>query len=342
MRVAVYHGNRDVRIEERPRPAAGPGELVFRVVASGVCGSDVMEWYRLAKAPIVLGHEVAGEVVAIGRGLAGFAEGDRIVTTHHVPCNECRYCLAGQHPVCDTLRTTSFDPGGFAEYVRLPAVNVARGTFAIPDHVGFDEASFVEPLACVARGQRVAGDVAGKTVAVFGAGISGLLHLMWAKAHGAAALVATDIHPFRLDAARRAGALVAVDASDRDVPARVREANDGRAADIVIVCTAEPAAVEQAMRAVDRGGTILFFALFPPGSTVALPIHELGRDGITIVHSYAGPPADMRTALDAIAARRIDVRPLITHRLPLAETGEAFRLVEAAGDSLKVIIEPQR
>jgi L-iditol 2-dehydrogenase len=341
MRVAVYYSNRDVRVEERPRPAAGPGELVFRVMASGVCGSDVMEWYRLAKAPAVLGHEVAGEVVEIGAGLAGFAKGDRIVTTHHVPCNECRYCLAGQHPVCDTLRTTSFDPGGFAEFVRLPAVNVARGTFALPDRVTYDEASFVEPLACVARGQRIGGGAAGKTVAVLGSGISGLLHILWAKAHGAGRILATDIHPFRLGAAARAGADVTIDARQEDVPARIQAANEGRAADLVIVCTAALAAVGQALHAVDRGGTILFFALFPPGVTFPFPVYELGKDGITIVHSYAGPPADMRTALDAIASRRVDVASLITHRLPLAATGEAFRLVEEAGESLKVIVQPQ-
>ncbi len=342
MRVAVYYSNRDVRVEDRPRPKAGPGELVFRVTASGVCGSDVMEWYRLAKAPIVLGHEVAGEVVEIGAGLAGFAVGDRIVTTHHVPCNECRYCRAGQHPVCDTLRKTSFDPGGFAEFVRLPAANVARGTFAVPDQVSYEEASFVEPLACVARGQRIAGGVAGKTVAVLGSGISGMLHILWARAHGAARILATDIHPFRLDAARRAGADVTIDARHQDVPASIQEANEGRAADLVIVCTAALAAVGQALHAVDRGGAILFFALFPPGVTFPFPVYELGKDGITILHSYAGPPADMRTALDAIAARKVDVASLITHRLPLAETGEAFRLVVEAGESLKVIVEPQR
>jgi L-iditol 2-dehydrogenase len=342
MKVAVYYGNRDLRVEERPLPVAGPGELVFRVMASGVCGSDVMEWYRLAKAPVVLGHEVAGEVVEVGAGLAGFAAGDRIVTTHHVPCNECRYCLAGQHPVCDTLRKTNFDPGGFAEFVRLPAANVLRGTFAVPDHVTYEEASFVEPLACVVRGQRVAGGVAGKTVAVLGSGISGLLHILWAKALGAARILATDIHPFRLDAAERAGAAVTIDARQKDVPARIQGANEGRAADLVIVCTAALAAVGQAMHAVDRGGTILFFALFPPGVTFPFPVYELGKDGITIIHSYAGPPADMRTALDAISARRVDVLSLITHRLPLAATGEAFRLVAEAGESLKVIVEPQR
>lgn len=342
MRAAVYYSNRDVRLEDRPKPSAGPGELVFRVMASGVCGSDVMEWYRLPKAPVVLGHEVAGEVVEVGDGLAGFVPGDRIVATHHVPCNTCRYCLAGQHPVCETLRKTSFDPGGFAEFVRLPDVNVARGTFVVPPQVSYEDASFVEPLACVARGQRVAGGVAGKTVAVLGSGMSGLLHILWAKAHGAARVVATDVHPFRLDAARRAGADVTIDARSQDVPAAIRGAGDGRAADLVIVCTAALAAVEQAMRSVDRGGTILFFALFPPGTTFPFPAYDLGRDGITIVHSYAGPPADMKAALDAIASGRVDVGPLITHRLPLARTGEGFRLVVEAGESLKVIVEPQR
>jgi L-iditol 2-dehydrogenase len=331
MRAAVYYGNRDLRVEERERPAAGPGELVFRVMASGVCGSDVLEWYRLAKAPIVLGHEVAGEVVEIGAGLAGFARGDRIVTTHHVPCNECRYCLAGQHPVCETLRTTHFDPGGFAEYVRVPAPNLARGTFAIPDHVTYDDASFVEPLACVVRGQRIVGGATGKTVAVLGSGMSGLLHILWAKAHGAARIIATDIHPFRLEAARRAGADIVLDARQQELPSR---------ADLVIVCTGALAAVGQAIRVVDRGGTILLFALFQPGVSFPIPLYELGKDGVTITHSYAGPPADMRAALDAISAREVDVASLITHRFPLAATGEAFKLVEQAGESLKVIIRP--
>lgn len=332
MRAAVYYGNRDLRVEERARPSAGPGELVFRVMASGVCGSDVVEWYRLAKAPIVLGHEVAGEVVEIGAGLAGFARGDRIVTTHHVPCNECRYCRAEQHSVCEMLRTTNFDPGGFAEFVRLPAPNVARGTFAIPDHVTFDDASFVEPLACVVRGQRIARGVTGKTVAVLGSGMAGLLHIVWAKAHGASRVIATDIHAFRLEAALRAGADVAIDARRDEIKER---------ADLVIVCTPAIAAVGQAIRVVDRGGTILLFALFPPGATFPAPLFELFKDGITVTSSYAGPPADMRAALDAIAARKIDVASLITHRLPLEKIGEAFRLVEAAGESLKVIVRPQ-
>lgn len=340
MKVAVYHSNSDVRIEERERPAAGPGEIVFRVRASGVCGSDVMEWYRKPKAPVVLGHEVAGEIVEVGPGLAGFVAGDRIVATHHVPCGECRYCRAGHEPVCDTLRSTTFDPGGFAEFVRLPPINVRLGTFALPAQVSYDAATFVEPLACVVRGQRIAGGAAGRSVAILGSGMSGLLHLLWAKAGDASRIVATDVHPYRLAAARSAGADEVVDAREGDVPGAVTRALGGRRADLVIVCTAAPAAVGEALRSVDRGGTILFFGIPAPGETHPFPLYDLWRDGITIVHSYAGPPADMRVALDALAAGRIDVAPLITHRLPLDRAAEGFRLVAEAQESLKVILEP--
>ena len=146
MRVAVYHGNHDVRLEERPLPSIGPGELLLRVEASGICGSDVMEWYRLPRAPLVLGHEVAGSVEQVGPGVRGFKAGDRVVATHHVPCDDCHACRTDRHSVCEMLRSTSFDPGGFSELLRLPAVNVERGTFLLPAEVDFVEASFVEPL----------------------------------------------------------------------------------------------------------------------------------------------------------------------------------------------------
>ncbi len=341
MRAAVYRSNRDVRIEERPRPAAGPGELVFRVEASGVCGSDVMEWYRIRKAPVVLGHEVAGEVVEAGEGVAAFRPGDRIVATHHVPCMECRECLAGHHPYCDTLRATTFDPGGFAEYVRLPAVNVERGTLRLPEGTSYEEGTFVEPLACVVRAMRVARFAAGKSLLVLGSGLSGILFVRLARALGAGPVLATDLHPYRLDFARRSGAAAAIDARE-DVPGAVREALGGRGADLVAVCTAALPAVEQAFRCAGRGGTILLFAPAAPGETIPFPLFDAWNLGLAIVHSYAGPPADMRAALGLIASRRVDVASMITHRLPLAATQEGFRLVAEAGESMKVIVEPQR
>src|SRR5437867_9748422 len=156
MRAAMYYANNDVRLVDIPKPKIGAGELLVRVKASGICGSDVMEWYRKPKAPLVLGHEIAAEVVEVGRGVV-LKVGDRVFVSHHVPCGSCRYCLAGHETVCDTLRTTKFDPGGFAEYVRVPAINVKHGVFPLPRDLAADEATFVEPLAFVIRGHRRGG-----------------------------------------------------------------------------------------------------------------------------------------------------------------------------------------
>ncbi|MFQ5904225.1 MAG: alcohol dehydrogenase catalytic domain-containing protein, partial [Candidatus Binatia bacterium] len=229
MRVAMYYNNRDVRLEEMPVPPIGPGELLVRIRASGICGTDVMEWYRIQKAPLVLGHEISGEIVSVGEGVERYRVGERVFVSHHVPCNSCRYCLSGHHSVCDTLRRTHFDPGGFAEYIRVPKINVELGTFPLPDELSFEEGSFIEPVACVVRGQRFARLQSGQSVLVIGSGISGLLHLQMARVRGAACAVATDINNYRLKAAKEFGADAAVHAAE-DVPTRLREVNDGRLA----------------------------------------------------------------------------------------------------------------
>ena len=195
-----------MRLEEMPIPQIGPGELLVRVIASGICGSDVMEWYRLDRAPLVLGHEIGGEIVRVGDGVERYKEGERVSAAHHVPCNTCHYCLSGHHTVCDTLRRTNFGPGGFAEYIRLPAINVDRGVFLLPDEVSYEEATFIEPLACVLRGQRMAHMSPGSSVLVIGSGIAGLLHVQLASASEAGRVIATDISDYRLEAAKRFGA----------------------------------------------------------------------------------------------------------------------------------------
>lgn len=338
----MYYSNRDLRLEEMPRPEIGPGELLVRIEASGICGSDVMEWYRVGKVPLVLGHEVAGEVVEVGEGVTTFSQGDRVAVTHHVPCMSCHYCVSGHETVCDTMRTTSFDPGGFAEFVRVPAINVDRGTFALPDSVSYEEGSFVEPLACVLRGQRQGNFMAGCSVLVVGSGIAGLLHVMVARALGAGRIVATDMLDFRLEKARLLGAEATIMATD-DVPARFREMNYSRGADLVVVCAGAPQAIEQALQSVARSGTVLFFATTRPEVSIPLAVNEFfWRNEVTLTSSYAGSPADCRTALELIRAGRLPVSETITHRLPLAETGRGFDLVVNPQDSIKVIIEPQR
>ncbi|MFC1911197.1 zinc-dependent dehydrogenase [Chloroflexota bacterium] len=338
----MYYSNRDVRLEEKPTPQIGPGEVLMRVEASGICGTDLLEWYRLHKAPLVLGHEVAGVIAAVGEGVEHCRVGDRICAAHHVPCNTCHYCLSGHHTVCDTLRRTNFDPGGFAEYVRLPRINVEQGIFPLPDEVSFEEATFVEPLACILRGQRLAHLQPGQSLLVIGSGIAGLLHIQLARTSGASQIVATDIVDYRLEAARKFGADVAVQARKYN-PAYLREVADGRLADLVVVCSGATSAIEQALESVERGGTILFFASTDPGVSVPISVNDLfWRNEITLTSSYGGSPADYAAALDLIQAGKIRVREMITHRLGLAETGLGFELVAQAQDSLKVIIEPQR
>ncbi len=342
MRVAVYYSNHDVRIEERPVPDIGPGEVLLRVHASGICGSDVMEWYRVHKAPLVLGHEVAGEVVAVGAGVTAYRPGDRVAVAHHVPCNTCHYCRSGHHTVCDTLRRTNFDPGGFAEYVRVPAINVDRGVFPLPDNVSYDEGSFTEPLACVLRALRLARLRPAQRVLVIGSGISGLLHVQAAAALGAGRIIATDVRDYRLDAARRFGAEAAVHAS-ADVPARVRELNGGMLADLVVLCAGAPSAIQQALRSVERGGTVVFFAAAERNASVPLPVNDVfWRNEVTLLSSYGGAPADYAEALELIRAGRVNAEAMITHRLPLEETGVGFRLVAEARESIKVLVQPSR
>jgi L-iditol 2-dehydrogenase len=341
VRAAVYYNNHDVRLEEVPTPQIGPGEMLVRVEASGICGSDVMEWYRIHKAPLVLGHEVGGEVVEVGEGVERYRVGDRVAVAHHVPCNTCHHCLSGHHTVCDTLRRTNFDPGGFAEYIRLPGILVDRGVFRLPDGVSFEEATFTEPLACALRGQRLAGMQPGKSVLVIGSGIAGMLHVQLARALGAGLLVATDIVGSRLEAALRLGAGAAINA--REVgPERLRQAFDGRLADIVIVCTGATPAIVQGLQSVERGGTVLLFAPAAPGATIPLAVNDIWFNGTTITTTYAGSPADYAASLELIRSLRVRVGEMVTHRLGLAETGVGFQLVAEAQDSIKVIIEPQR
>ncbi len=339
MLVAVYHSNTDIRMEERPRPTIDAGEVLVRVEASGICGSDVMEWYRVPRAPQVLGHEIAGIVEEAGAEVRGFQPGDRVFATHHVPCGECRRCRGGHPSTCETLRTTHFDPGGFSQYVCVPALQVARGMLQLPDDVSFEQGSFIEPLACAVQGQRYADIGPGQSVLVLGSGLSGLLHLQLARAHGASAVFTTDIHDYRLQAAMRLGADAAFHASE-DVPGRLRAANGGLLADRVVVCSAAPAALEQAFQTVEPGGRILCFAPPDPAHRSPVPLFDLWRDEVALVFSYAASGEDLSRALELIRSEQVAVEQMISHRLPLAQAPRGFALTAAAAESLKVILLP--
>ncbi|MBI4847647.1 MAG: alcohol dehydrogenase catalytic domain-containing protein [Nitrospirae bacterium] len=341
MRVLMYYNNRDVRVEEMPVPKIGSGELLVKVMASGICGSDVMEWYRIKKAPRVLGHEITGEIVEVGDDVKNYKKGDRVFVSHHVPCNKCYYCLKGSHTACETLHRTNYDPGGFAEYLRVPQINVESGVYILPDEMSYEEGTFIEPLACVVRGQSLARLRPGQTVLVIGSGISGLIHIALARALGAGRIIASDITDYRLKAAERFGADAVINAKD-DVRESLLQLNGNRLADLVIVCAGALSASTTALNCIDSGGAGLFFAVPEPEIKVPVPMNDMWRNEITLMTSYGASPVDLEVAINLLKNKRVVLNDMITHRLTFDEGQSGFQLVAGAKDSIKVILQPHR
>ncbi len=323
MLVGKYYSNSDVRIEELPVPVIGPGEVLVKMQASGICGTDVMEWYRAKKGPRILGHEMAGEIVETRS--EKYKKGQRVFVSHHVPCNDCKYCRAGNHTACDTLHQGNYDPGGYSEFVRVPKINVDFGIYVLPDNVSYEEATMIEPLACAVRAVRLLDVRPGQTVLILGGGVSGLLNVMLAKQKGARVIV-TDINEYRLRQALAFGADQAIDARQ----------NIDLVAEKVVICTGAYQAVEQAFRSVDKKGAILLFAV--PNRDIAVPIPDFWRRELTLFSSYGAAPVDLAEALDLIASGKVDVKGTITHKFPFRQIQQAFNTVVEAKDSLKVIL----
>lgn len=339
MRVAMYYNNSDIRTEQLPKPKLGEGEVLIKVEASGICGSDLMEWYRVPKAPLVLGHEVTGEIVELDSNVKDFKLGDRVVVTHHVPCNTCDYCLSGRHTLCEFIKKTSFDPGGFSEYLRIPKINVECGMFVLPDGLSYEEGSFVEPLGCVVRALNQVGLNTGESVAIIGSGITGLLNLQYVVSNGAGFVTSIDINDYKLQKAIDLGANLALDATS-DVKSEILKNNSNKLVDLVIVCIGVDSAIKQAFEIVEKGGKILFFAPSYPEYKLNIPFNDYWWSGVSMYTSYAASPGDMKIALDLISNKRINVADMITDRLSLEETQKGFDLLRNAKESLKIIINP--
>jgi L-iditol 2-dehydrogenase len=322
MRVARSFAPGDVRIEEAPEPEPGPGEVVCDVLACGVCGSDVTDWYIAPRLPAVLGHEVVGTVRAVGEGVAAPAPGARVAIHHHAPCGECRRCRRGHETLCERFRATRLDPGGFAERVRVSQDLVAE-LLELPDGLDPVTATFIEPLACVLRAQDRAGLRPGDALLVVGAGVNGLLQIAAAHARGVEAVWVREPRPERLKLAEAWGA----------------EHHSNELVDVAIACTPKPEAIEAAAAAVAPGGTLCFYAPPAPDAPPQLDATALYLREIAVTASYSAGPGDMRAALELIAGGRFDPRPLVSHRLPLEETGHALDLQRHAA-GLKVVVEP--
>ncbi len=334
-RAAVYHGPGDIRIERLPVPAPGPGEVLAKIRACGLCSSETMSWYMQRKAPVPLGHEPVGEIVTAGDGVSR-RPGECVFIHHHAPCHACRACRRGDYVHCQTWRRTRLMPGGLAEYAVIPAQVVSSDLLTLPPDVDDETAVFVEPLACALKALRRARLRPDDRVAVIGLGVIGLLQVLLLRARGVERVIGVEPLPERRAAGEKAGAQV-VGGAEVDVPSRVREHTDG-GADLVIVTPPSLEALRVGFDCVAPGGRLVVFTSLPPEESWPLPVHDLFFREVTVIPSYSAGPDDTREALAQLVAG-LSVRTLITHRLGLDDAAEGYRLV-AAGQALKVVVRP--
>jgi L-iditol 2-dehydrogenase len=338
MRVVEYHSNSDIRIVEQPIPEIGPGELLVQLRACGLCASDVMEWYMQPRAPLYPGHEPVGVVVATGEDVQQFSIGERVFLHHHVPCMVCHFCRRGSFSQCATFRSTRLYPGGLAEYIRVPALNVQLDVLSLPKELTDESAPLIEPLACCIRGISRANIQAGDSVLILGAGSNGLMLAQLAQQHSAGHVIIIDPIAYRRQRALDSGIDHALNPQVGVMLEQVYAINDNRKPDIVIVTPSNISAMQQGIELVGPGGTVLFFA--PPPPTAMLPVlpNALFFQEITLRTSYSAGPYETRLALDMLRIGRIKSETVITHRFALQDAAQAFQLVAKPGDALKVVI----
>ncbi len=338
MKVARLYDYLDIRIEEEPLPQPGPREALVRTRACGICSGDVVPWYIRKKAPLVFGHEPVGEIVEVGAEVDHLRPGTRVFVHHHAPCLACRACRRGEFVQCATWRASHIVPGGMAEYFRIPEVNLFTDTLALPDAVSDEDGALVEPTACVVKSLHRAGNVSGASVLVIGLGVMGQLHVLLAKHLGARCVIGADLVAARCNWARTLGADHVIDASAGDLAAAVAELTHGEGAEIVIVGPATIEALEIGFACVARGGTVVQFMGTPADAQLRLSMNDFYFREIRLVPSYSCGPIETRAALHYISTGVVGARHVVTHRFPLPDAAEAYRVAAQDRTALKTLV----
>jgi L-iditol 2-dehydrogenase len=338
MKVARYYSQKDIRIEEMPPPEIGEDEVLVQMKACGICGSDLMEWYLQKRAPLVLGHEPGGIIAKKGNKVKGFDVGDRVFVHHHVACLKCHYCAHGDYTLCEQFHKTNIKPGGFAEYFKVSAPNLQIDTLRIPDALPFEEATLIEPVGCCLRALQKCNIQKGDSVAIIGAGPTGIIHTALSRIFGAAKTVVSDLIDYRLNVAKKFGADIAVNPKNEDLVEIVKAETDGRGSDIVVVTAPSLEAYKSGLSVCRKGGKLCVFAPLEPGEYLKISPKELFFSEIQIIPSYSTSHLETKAALELIKSGRFKVKGLITHRFPLARTAEAFETALESKESLKVIV----
>jgi L-iditol 2-dehydrogenase len=338
MKAAVYYSQQDIRIEEMPIPETDEGEILVNMKACGVCGSDLMEWYLKPRVPLVLGHEPAGIIEKKGKKVDNFNVGDRVFVHHHVACLTCYYCLHGDYTLCKQFHETKIKPGGFAELFKVPSPNVQTDTLKLPENMSYETATFIEPVACCIRAIKKCNLQTGDTVAVIGAGATGLIHAALSKIYGASRTIVSDLIEHKLRIATQYGADVTVNPRNTDLTETVKAETDGRGIDLAIVTAPSLEAYNAALNILRRGGRLCVFAPTDPEKHLQISPKRLFFNEVQLIPSYSASHLETRAALQLLATNRIDTEHLITHQFTLSQTAQAFRTALETKESLKVIV----
>ena len=345
MRAGVYRDQGVVRVEEVPVPEVGPNEVLIKVAACGICGTDIKKIFqRYVEPPQILGHELAGTVVATGPGVSKFQAGDRVMSFHHIPCQKCFYCERRLFSQCKQYKTTGLtggytpNGGGFAEYVKAMPWVAEHGIIALPDNVSFEEATFLEPINTILKAVQKARVAAGETVLVAGCGPIGLQLLMVTKLMGAR-IYSSDPMPERRAKSLTLGAVESFDPSNGKLVQEVKARTEGRGADAVLVAVAHPAVVEEALAAARPGGRVLLFAANDPVTRITFPASAVGIDEKEILGSYSAAVDIQEEAAELVLGKKLPVMDIVTHRFPLARIQEGLELAaKPTAESLKILI----
>ena len=329
-----------ISIDETKSPILNPGEILVQMHACGICGSDLEKVFGHYGQPSMrLGHEPAGIILEVGKDVKSFQKGDRVFTHHHVPCYECHYCQHGNETMCKKYSETNLSPCGLSEEYVVPQWNVSHGgVLKLPDSMTFEEAAMIEPLACCVRSWNKFLYMEGDSVAIFGMGPTGIMHVMLAQSKKFSKIFCFDVNDFRLDFAKKFGVSQTINSLDQDRIEKVLNLTEKRGIDIAIVATSSLKALEDAIQMVRKGGSILMFGVPSKGSKIDLDMSKVYAKEITLVTSYAASDNDTKEALHLIDSKKINVKQLVTHTYPISDTQKAFDHARTGENAMKIII----
>lgn len=340
MKAAFVKKDSTISVEETEKPSLGPGDILVKMESCGICGSDLEKVFgKYGQPSMKLGHEPAGEILEVGSKVSDFKKGDRVFTHHHVPCYDCHFCNHGNETMCQKYYETNLSPCGLSEQYVVPEWNVSHGgVLKIPNSMSFDEAAMIEPLACCVRSWNKFSYKKGDSVAIFGVGPTGMMHIILAKDKGLGKIFCLDVNNFRLDFAKKFQITLALNSNDSSNKEKIFDKTENRGVDVAIVATGSLKALDDAIDFVRKGGTIMMFGVPSKGETMNIDMSKVYSKEITLTTSYAASDHDTKEALELIKSSRVDVKRLITHKYSILETQKAFDHAHDGSDAMKIII----